>query len=278
VADHPITPYEPTGDQDRRDLEHRLQGLADHLRFPPTPDLAGATRRLLSDQIAPTPAWTDRRWPRLAIAAGLMILLAAAVLAASSPAREAVARWLDIPGIRLLFDEDDGSPPGPEGNVRSWLGTPATVDALQDEAPFPINLPLGGGLGAPDESYLLVEAGAPMVTLIYLERADLPHVPGSDVGLLIMQFTGDSETVWMQKHLLDEGTRMEVVRVDGIEALWIEGAHDLILLPDTASTPAIRSAANVLLWNRNGVTYRIESALPLASVIAIAESMLPLAP
>jgi hypothetical protein len=282
VADHPIAPFNSAGDQEWRELEHRFQELAGYVRFPPTPDLASATRRLLAGQparaVAPAPVRPTGWRPRLAIAAVLLILLVASVLAISSPARDAVARWLDIPGIRLLFDEDDGSPDGPEGAVRSWLGTLTPLESMQDQVPFPIAVPQADSLAMPDESYLLVDAGAPLVSLIYLENADRPAVPGSDVGVLIMQFAGDSDTVWMQKQLLEEGTRMEVVRMNGIEALWIEGAHKLTLLPDAASTPATRSAGNVLLWNRNGVTYRIESALPMASVIAIAETMRPLAP
>jgi hypothetical protein len=115
----------------------------------------------------------------------------------------------------------------------------------------------------------------PVVTFIFQENANLPPIPGSDVGVMIMQFAGNSDSVWLQKHL-NEGTSMDVVRVSGSDALWIEGAHNLTVMPDTTSTPAIRSSANVLLWNRNGVTYRIESNLPLASVIEIAESMQPM--
>jgi hypothetical protein len=131
VADYP-TPFDTARDQEWRDLERRLQGLAGQVRFPPTPDLAGATRRRLADHDArpalPAPERRTGWWPRLAIAAAVLILFAAGLLAVSAPARDAVARWIDIPGIRVMFDDDSRA--DPESTVRSWLGTPTPLEAI----------------------------------------------------------------------------------------------------------------------------------------------------
>jgi hypothetical protein len=68
--------------------------------------------------------------------------------------------------------------------------------------------------------------------------------------------------------------------VNGHDALWIGGTHMLTLIPGDTSvvpgTPIVRESANMLAWNINGVTYRLEADLPLDSMIAIAESLAPI--
>src|ERR687889_1181398 len=100
------------------DLEAALADLAADLRFPPTPDLAAAVTARLEEGPARTPA--SRRsparrrawmagWRRLALAGLAVLLLAAAVLAASPGTREAVARRLGLRGIGVRV----GGPPPP---------------------------------------------------------------------------------------------------------------------------------------------------------------------
>ena len=278
MAEYPTTPFDPAGDQEWRELEQRLQGLAGQVRFPPTPDLAGATRQLLSERHAqeapPAPERLAERWPRLAIAAAVLILIAAAVLAVSSPARDAVARWLEIPGVRLLIDDKDPPPPTPAA-VRTWLGEPASLDAIVAGAGFSVALPQAERLGKPDETYLFDDGTR--VSCIFLADDRLPAIAGSDVGLMLMQFPADPDSVWIEKHLGRE-TDMEIVRVNGADALWIEGAHELAVNPGSVGSPETRLTANVLIWNRSGITYRLEANLPRNAMIEIAESMQPISP
>src|SRR4029453_8277179 len=122
------------------DLERALADLGASLQFPPTPDLAAAVTTRVEEGPArspvrrrPTraPLRAGRRWwpglagwRRLAVAGLAVILLAAAVLAASPGTREAVARRLALRGVGVQV----GGPPPP--TVTTAPGAP---------------LPLGGG-------------------------------------------------------------------------------------------------------------------------------------
>lgn len=56
---------------------------------------------------------------------------------------------------------------------------------------------------------------------------------------------------------------------------WIEGAHEVFYVaPDGRATPEqSRFAHNTLLWSRDGVTMRLESAVSLDHAAAVATSM-----
>jgi hypothetical protein len=61
--------------------------------------------------------------------------------------------------------------------------------------------------------------------------------------------------------------------------LWIEGAIHTFTLLDQAGNPieeTTRLAANVLLWEMNGVNHRLETTGDLQSSLAIVETLEPL--
>jgi hypothetical protein len=69
---------------------------------------------------------------------------------------------------------------------------------------------------------------------------------------------------------------MQMVAVGGAGGYWIEGAPHVLILRDYAGDDRrhpSRLAGNTLLWERDGVTYRLESALSRDEAIRIAESM-----
>lgn len=257
---------------DERLIENELRGLAPHVRFPPTPDLASATRRRL-DEIVDLPGRTTIAWrPRLAVAA-IALLLVAGLLASSSTVRDVIAGWFDMPGIRLRSD-GDRVPAGPQAGIRDWLGEALPLDEIARVSPFPVSIPAAGGLGPPDESYVVREPDVAVVSVIYLAGDALPPLAGTDAGLLMIQFPATPESVWLEK-LYGREANLEVVRVNGIEALWIEGTHRLTLANE--STPATeRETANVLIWHADGITYRLEAALSQERMIEIAESLRPI--
>ncbi len=269
MADHQVTPFNAADDPEWRDLEQRLHGLAGQVHFPPTPDLAGATRRLLTK--SPPQTVAVRWWPRLVVATALLIVIAATVLALVAPAREAVARWLDFPGVSLLTGDDEPPVTHP-APVRNGLGEQTSLDSILAAAGFSIESPQAAGLSEPDEHYLLEEGEA--VVFIYLTDEGLPAITGSDVGLLLMQFRASPDSIWIEKQL-GQNTAVDVVRVNEAESLWIEGSHTLVLNPAGMASPAARPTANVLIWNQNGTTYRIEANLSQSAMIGIAESMQP---
>lgn len=265
------------------DLERRLRGLAAHVAFPPTPALS----RSVIHAIEASPAKPATRFPAIrprpafAIVAALVLL--AVAISAIPAARHAVARWIDLPGIHLSWL--DGDPPANlETEIR--LGTRVALSEAIDEAGFVISLPTDERANEPDEifsnSYPASGPSFPpgVVSFVYLADDDLPAVSGTKVGLLITQFQGDSSSVWANKSLMME-SKVVTTYVDGENALWLPDTHLISIQPESAGdiqTPSTRATGSVLIWNRSGVTYRIEGNLPYEAMLAIAESMEPIEP
>jgi hypothetical protein len=62
------------------------------------------------------------------------------------------------------------------------------------------------------------------------------------------------------------------VSVGAEEGLWIRTPHDLVLGTETGPR-RVRITGNVLLWEEEGITYRLETALPLARAVELAISL-----
>ena len=66
------------------------------------------------------------------------------------------------------------------------------------------------------------------------------------------------------------GTSIEGAGFDGFAGLWVSGQFHDVYFP--GSSP--RLAGNVLLWERSGATYRLEShSLTKAEAISLARSL-----
>ena len=67
-------------------------------------------------------------------------------------------------------------------------------------------------------------------------------------------------------------TTLQAVQVGSHDAFWISGPHQLFLLtPDGEQVFTV--TGNVLLWEQDGTTLRLETALPKAEALALAESI-----
>jgi hypothetical protein len=108
----------------------------------------------------------------------------------------------------------------------------------------------------------------------------LPQATETGLAILISEFRGDLAPDYFDK-ALGPDTRLEEITVNGNRAYWIEGRpHSFTYRwPDQTGpstrgeTEVLRLAGNTLLWEDNGVTIRIESALGKADALRIAESM-----
>jgi hypothetical protein len=121
-------------------------------------------------------------------------------------------------------------------------------------------------LGAPDAVYL--GSGLPhRVTLVYVARANLP-AGKAGVGALLDEIQGDTPLVYAEK-LVGANVPITHVKVDGADGYFIGGSHAL-QLPDELRP---RLAGNTMVWERAGVTYRLETALGLRRTLALARSV-----
>ena len=277
----------PSGQRD--DLDEALFDLARAVDFPPTPDLSASVMERIADERAPaTRRWLPAiAWPRSAplrrsgLLAGLAVLLLAGVV---------VAAAVGIPGIRIIFlpgSDVPGSPsPGPSVasparptpgalGVGLALGERMGLDEALERISFEALVPTLRGLSSPDAVYVSESFAGGRLSLVYAARSGLPEARTTGVGLLVTEFVGRVNRNGMEK-LIDEGTTVEEIEVDGADGFWLEGASHVFV--DLGSggdfeDDRIRLAGNVLMWDADGVSVRLEADVTRDVALSIARSM-----
>ncbi|MEA2290203.1 MAG: hypothetical protein QOD55_2200 [Solirubrobacteraceae bacterium] len=243
------------------ELEQRLVALRDEVAWPPTPDLAGAVAaRVASEpQRRRAPVALRPAWRPVAVAALVAILAGAALLAASPGVRARVADWLGIGVVRVERVE---RLPAVGPAARLDLGRRTTLAAARRAGPLPVAVPTIAALGEPDAVYVDRRPRTAGVSLVYEPRRGLPRTPPGPGALLTVLAGGD---VALVKKLLAAGPSVTAVDVDGAFGVFIAGDHAL--------EPPSRLAGNTVLWERDGVTYRLESALGRDGALRLARSV-----
>ena len=246
------------------DLESRLSALASRLEWAPTPDLASEVMATIS---APTPLPRPDHRNRWLAAAALALLLVGALLAGSSSIRDSVAEFLGIDGLRIEFGEPETTPTSMPN-----LGTPTSQQELARWLPFTPMQP--AALGEPDAVYLrILDNGDTLGIMAWQPDESLPRTAETNLGALLLQFAPPEDTGMMLKTVgLSAGTVTDTF-VDGNRAFWVTGASELTIF-DGQSTET-RPTGNVLIWQQDGIGFRLESALTMDEAIAIAETLKP---
>jgi hypothetical protein len=238
---------------DRLDAELRL--LAADVTFPPTPPLAPAVATRLAD--GPGASRPVRRpWARaLALGIGLSLLAAATVLALG---------WV-LPGLRIV--PVASVPPAasvqPGGDLR--LGSPMAVP----DAPFVVE-----SAGTPSTVYVAAQGN--VTSLVFAARNGLPEIEGTGIGLLIQRIEGDLETAMIEKLVDEVGASVIPVSVGDAPGFWITGPPHLVryLTPAGAvRSEMTRLVGDTLVWQADGVVYRMESRLELDGSLQLAASV-----
>ncbi|MGH2557617.1 MAG: hypothetical protein ACRDJH_01025 [Thermomicrobiales bacterium] len=266
------------------ELERALRRLGRHVAFPATPDLASSVRARIAQRPVDQPARVAWFTPRRALAAAavLLLFLLAAALAVLPGARDAVADLFGVRGITITIERDDEptpipipapavSPVGPDLS----LGREVTLTEARATAPFTIHVPDPTTYGEPDEIYLrTLPDGNIMVSLIYHPAPGLPEAEETGVGALLMQFEAREDVNYIMKGVFEGGGDARPTTVNDTDGWWVSGASRIVLLddPSAACCPFDRPSANVLLWEEDGLTFRLESSLTQSGAIALAES------
>lgn len=231
-------------------------------------DLLGCARGTVKSRLSRSLERLRRRLgAREAVALLVALALLAAGLLAWPEARQAVADRLGLRGVSIGHVPAAPSPVV----VPDSLGLGEAVAPEVAEERLGQGLLVPSALGPPGAVY----ATADEVWLAYAPRADLPPVaqtPG--LGLLLTEFRrGEVELAFLAK-TLPPSTQIEDVAVGGARGVWISGAPHLFFRTagseDEDAPP--RLAANTLLWERDGLTLRIEAALGRDDAIRIAQS------
>ncbi len=238
--------------------EAHVQATARQFRYPPTPRFAGRTRA----PIAPRPV-RRRVW---VLAATVLIV---GSLLAVPPVQAALRAWLHIGTIEFVSPAPTASAPAtpvaPPSALLNLVGE-TTLDAARTQVSFPIPLPTyPADLGAPDHVYVQ-DLNGPAVILVWLD----PQDPGKVRLSLHALSSGAFAQKIVGERLVDE------VTVNGENAAWVRGEHVLQLRDNNgASSYGMRRlvSGNVLIWETNEVTYRLETDQPLDEAVRIAESL-----
>ena len=221
---------------DEENLETQIRGLAGGFRYPDTPDLS---RRGVSPVRSPV--------RRLAWAAAFLVILALLAFAVP-PVRAALVEILGIGAVEIRLGEI--TPAVPKLDID--LPGETTLEAARSSSE--VHLPLPGDLGNPDRVFVLSEVGNTAVLVWETESVALYVIPPGPI---------------VQK-LAPESVRQATVR--GVPAIWTRGDHFLELVSgDPDLTIFVES--NVLIWTEDGVTYRLESTLPLDETLELAETL-----
>ncbi len=286
------------------ELEAALRDLGTALDYPSGDGIAGAVRARLQGNTGaatrsahtvtqvprpsrlaaePRPArgrFTRRR--RVAIIALLVAALCAAALAAAPPARSTVIHLLHIFGVSIQTNPAVPRRPIAPVGTALQLGDRVSLATVERRARYHVAVPTLQGFRAPDEVYVrAIEVGLPpyaqQVALVYRARPGLPALGHSHVGLLLTEVPGSpsAERLLFGK-MIEPGTRIRAVTVAGAPGYWLSGHPHVFyyFAPDSSIvTESLRFAGDTLLWPNHGLTLRLESALPLDRVLAIAASL-----
>jgi hypothetical protein len=253
-------------------FEERLRAVARGFSYPRMPDVSHAVRLRVGKGRGTATSLTVR------VAALLLVLLVAAL--AVPQVRAKLVEFFQIGPVRILpsAPTETAESSVPSLPVIPLTATPVThhpdhivsIAGLAGETTFaeaaeqvwfPIRTPAyPEDLGAPDRVF--VQEDGPTVILVWLDEADPQQVR------LSLHQIGPSG------FYIDKYQPRVVVetQVNGEYAIWAEGPY---LVDITNGHEEFRRLVdgNALIWKNGVITYRLESDLPLAEALKIAESV-----
>ena len=239
------------------DLDRELRELADHVAWP-TGEVAAVVTARLRQGAEPVGARRQRsRLAPIAIAAAIAVVA------------DIVAQERDRPVTTAHRTKTVTTAPEPD------FGAVVSLAAARQAVGINVLVPTLAGLTRPDEVRVAHPPTTGEVALVYRSRSKLPSTNAADIGMVIAMFKGRLASGAFAK-FLGPGTSVEPTTVQGVPGYWIEGAPHGFAFVDAdgnIQTQTFRLAGNVLLWERNGLTLRIESQLPRAQAVRVAESM-----
>jgi RNA polymerase sigma factor (sigma-70 family) len=239
---------------------------------------------------------TSRALRRLRVAMVAVVIIVAVL--AIAPVRRAVAGWLGLRGVRI--EQPIAPPAGGQSPPSSAITTVVSSSATSDEATttaaptagfgepttladarkavtFAVRIPSDSRLGDPDLVTLERDVAKGLVTLWWKpnDRLPLPASPTNPTwGMSFSTFHGSVQD-WSFSKMLGPDAKVEFVTVQGASGRWIEGEpHQLAITTDGQSaTVTNRLATNTLVWERDGITYRLEAKISRDLALSIAETV-----
>ena len=256
------------------DLADRLEALARQLELPSVVDVTAI--------VATSARVSQPQRFRVARLALLPISAIAVVLVLPEP-RGTLARWFGLASTHIerapatSVNDTSVKDTGVATSPPSFPSTtfPLGVDVTTAESQVGLPAPIAQLLGPPLRVSVVHPPDAGQIVLEYAPSALLPKSPIPEVGALVSVFRADLNGEFFQK-TLEPGTTLEEVQVHGTTGYWLAGApHSYgYVTPDGQFVlDSLRLATNTLIWEVDGVTYRVEALVDKATALRIAESI-----
>jgi len=241
------------------ELERDLRNLASAIDWPQR-DIASA----VAEEVRLGRA-TDRPLPRLELRPRrrvIAIVVAALLLIGGTAfaARLAIGS-ITIHTVPKLISPTRSAP------ARSILGRAASLEAV---APL-VRVPPDTALGAADGVFLTRSSSGPMASVTWNASDGAPHLDDTGWRAILMAFSG-TDAVAATKQV-SPTTTLVPVHVAGSPGYWVVGPHQLVLPEGGTGSGTLRLGGGVLIWTRNGVTYRLESTLSKVDALAVAREI-----
>jgi hypothetical protein len=234
-------------------LEAALRDLGTRLDVPEPPDMTATVLSRL-DLDVKRPRW--RPVHRLVAAAVAALVALATAMVVSPAVRAAVYDLFRIGGVEI---ENAPAPVSPSVDPPLPGERDVSLAQAREAADFPLRLP--AGLGEPVTVRLIDDAR--VVSMAF----------GSPRGQVrVDQFDGGLNPMF-RKYSMTPDVRH--VTVSGRPAVWVDRPHVVIYTGRDGQLreESARLAGSTLVWEADGITYRVEGALSEREAIAIAESM-----
>lgn len=263
--------------------EERLKEIAQRFQYPSAPDVAGEVMKRLEGGSRP------RVRMRSAWALTGLLVLALVVLFAVPGVRAEILRFFQVGVVRIF----PASPTITAEPSIPQLPTTATPVAISPDTMTPAP-------GANEPNYAVTISGLAGETTLADAQAGLPfsiRLPGypADLGtpervflqedgemvILVWTDPDDPEKVLLSLHEIAAGNIIvskfqpvviQETQVNGQYAVWAVGPYMVQL--ESGSYAFRRTVeGNTLIWEEDGITYRLETDLTLEESIRIAESL-----
>jgi len=237
-------------------LEAALRALGTRLDVPEPPDVTAAVLDRLDEAEPP------RRWRpvhKIAAAAAAALLALATAMAVSPTVRAAVFDLLRIGGVEI--HENQPPPVTPPVSVEPPLPgeRDVTLAEARAQAAFPLRLP--SALDPPVTVRLIDDAR--VVSMAF----DSPHGQ-----VRIDQFDGRLDPMFTKFTYAEDIHRLFV---QGVPGIWVDRPHPVLYTDESGALrdETARLSGSTLIWEKDGLTYRVEGDLTQEQAVEIAESL-----
>lgn len=261
------------------DLEAALVDLGTAVALPGTPDLAATVGRRLREGPAGTPPTSIRH--RRTLRRSLLLAAALALLVAGAVG--AIRVGLDLLSIDFGPVPTPSSTPRPSATASAspipgttlGLGSAVSLEEARASADHPLLVPADPG--DPDRVFIGGPTLRGQVAFVYDAGPGLPAAAELDgAGLLITQNRGSSDDGLARKLIDNQMATVEAIGIDGAPGYWISGEPHFFWYLDPEGgviEDSRRLIGDTLVWERDGVLYRIEGAITRDRALEIAASM-----